>query len=374
MGARAIDVAIVGAGPAGFALAAALLADASFDVHIDLIDRAARPDGMLRHGPASGVERLKKVARQVDAILGDPRVRYFGNVYVGDTLKLNELRLRVHAVVLATGAPLDLPLDIAGNDSVGVGTVTHVEAWLAGSADVDAEELDLAMDTVLLIGVSRAGWNVAETLSGRTPPGLPTQIIDRLANSSLRHVQLVDPRPRDEVELPGEIPPKVVVRTGLTPVGIVGRNRARAVRCVHPRDPYGRVVTEDLRAQLLLRPRTTTFAWPELDECDGHVDHDGGRALSAGAVVPGVYVAGWAGRSAVDAGSHSEDAAAVVAALRADIASFVDPAHGLSELAASPLDGWSAVSATDVLIDRFAGEGKSPLADYDALYEQVDED
>jgi hypothetical protein len=36
--------------------------------------------------------------------------------------------------------------------------------------------------------------------------------------------------------------------------------------------------------------------------------------------------------------------------------------------------GWSAVAATDVLLERFAGEGCSPLADYDQLVEQVEDD
>ncbi|AEF37801.1 hypothetical protein JDM601_3801 [Mycolicibacter sinensis] len=38
------------------------------------------------------------------------------------------------------------------------------------------------------------------------------------------------------------------------------------------------------------------------------------------------------------------------------------------------LQDWSAVAATDELLDRFAGEGQSPLVDYDALLDQVDED
>jgi hypothetical protein len=41
---------------------------------------------------------------------------------------------------------------------------------------------------------------------------------------------------------------------------------------------------------------------------------------------------------------------------------------------ASRLNGWSAAAVTDELLDRFAGEGQLPLADYESLMDQVDED
>jgi hypothetical protein len=357
-----LRVAVIGTGPAGFAVAAALLTDGA-DIAIDLIDRAERPDGLLRHGPAAGVQRVKDVARRVDAILRDDRVSYFGGVEVGAALTLSDLRGAAHAVVLATGAPGDMPLSVAGKDSVGVGTVSHLQAWLAGNADVDAEELDFAVDSAVLFGVSAENLTVARALCRK-----------------LRHVQIVDPRPLSDIEIPPHLPENLVLRGGLVAVGVVGRNRARAVRCTHRPDRYGRVITEDLRAQLLLRPRSTESPWRELDELDGHVAHDRARVLSGGAVGSGLYVAGWAGRDPSAAGSHDEDAAAVADAIRTDCAELAVPGTSLADVLAAKgisiteLGDWSAVDATDALLDRFAGEGTSPLADYDALMEQVDED
>ena len=46
----------------------------------------------------------------------------------------------------------------------------------------------------------------------------------------------------------------------------------------------------------------------------------------------------------------------------------------LARLAVARLRNWSAVRETEELLDRFAGEGKSPLADYDALLDQVEDD
>lgn len=373
-------VTVVGAGPAGFAVASALLAETRWDVEISLVDRAARPDGLLRHGPAAGVQWLREVARDVDAVLGDGRVSYLGNVEVGQALPLDELRRTADAVVLAAGAPRDLPLDIAGRDSVGVGTVTHFQAWLAGNADVAAAELDLAMDTAVLIGISPETLRVAEILCGATVPDVSGDVAVRLAQRALRHVQLVDPRPESEVDAPKQVPTNLVVRAGLTPVGVVGRNRARALRCLHRPDHLGRVVSEDLRAQLLLRPRATACRWHGIDEFAGRIAHRDGRVLIRKTPSLGLYVAGWAGRAAMETGSHAKDAAAVVAALHSDLASLPRPCKALTDtlaergIEASHADGWSAVDATDVLLARFVGEGIAPLADYAALVERVDED
>lgn len=373
-------IAVVGAGPAGFAVASALLADCGPDVGIDLLDRAALPDGLLRHGPAAGAQRLRDVANGVDAVLGDSRVTYFGNVEVGAGLPLEELRCAAHAVVLAVGAPRDLPLDVAGRDSVGIGTVSHVEAWLTGNPDVGVDELDLAMDTAVLVGVSPDTMRVAEILCGRPPAPVSGAVADRLAGSGMRHVQLVDPRPRREIALPPELPANLVVRTELTPVGVVGRNRARALRCLRRPDRYGRVVSEDLRAQLLLRPRAESFCWRGIDEHEGHIAHRDSRVLIGAAPAAGLYVAGWAGRAPSDNGSHAGDAGAVVAAVRSDRKTLSRPRTALAEtlagrgIRASGQNGWSAVAATEVLLDRFAGEGAAPLADYAALLGQVDED
>ena len=375
-----ICVVVVGAGPAGFAVASALLADSALDARVELVDRAARPDGLLRHGPAAGRRRLREVADNVDAVLRDDRVRFFGNVEISSGLPLDELRRTADAVVLATGAPLDLPLDIAGCDSVGVGTVTHVEGWLTGSADVHVAELDLAMDSAVLLGVSPESVRVAEVLCGQTPPDAPGAVTKRLTDSALRHVQLVDPRPRAELGLSCQLPKHLIVRTELTPVGVVGRNRARALRCLHRPDPYGRVLSEDLRAQLLLRPRAKAFLWKGIDQERGHIAQRDGRVLAGSTPTAGLYTAGWAGRAPSGTGSHAGDAAAVVAAVRADLAGLSRPGKSLADklaergIGASSASGWSAAAATTVLLERFAGEGAAPLADYEALLEQVDED
>ena len=181
----------------------------------------------------------------------------------------------------------------------------------------------------------------------------------------------MDSRSRSEVDLPENLSDNLVVRAGLTPVGVVGRNSARALRCLHRPDPYGRVISEDLRAQLLLRPRAESFCWKGIDENRGNIAHHHNRVLAGAAPVVGLYVAGWAGRAPSDNGSHVDDAAAVVAAVAVDAATLPPPSEALADaltghgIEASRVGGWSAAAATNVLLDRFAGEGMAPLADYE---------
>ena len=46
----------------------------------------------------------------------NPRVQFFGNVAIGNDIKVNELLKAYHAVILAYGAAKDRTLDIPGED------------------------------------------------------------------------------------------------------------------------------------------------------------------------------------------------------------------------------------------------------------------
>ncbi|GAA0616816.1 hypothetical protein GCM10009547_18660 [Sporichthya brevicatena] len=298
---------MVGAGPAGLAVVEALLARSTSSLAVAWLERSPRPDAMLRHGPAPGPAVLRGVAHRLAAVLADPRVRFRGNVSVGTDLSWNELCDRCTAVVAATGAPADRPLAIPGADAVGVGTLTYLRAARAGSADTYTPAIDPVVDTAVAL----------------------------------------EPTAADVSDLLAEVP-RVELLAGVELVGIVGRNRARAVR-VAERGPDGRLHIRDQRAQLVLRPH----------------DPGAGDALPAD-----VLRAGWAGRDPVAGGSHREDAAAVAdAVLGADPV----PAAGLPDLGTG-LGSWDPIAEVKTLLARFAGEGTRPLADYDALLADADDD
>src|SRR5918998_6586272 len=80
---RPLRVAIVGAGPAGFYTAEALLKQTTLVCSIDFFNRFPTPFGLVREGVAPDHQSIKAVTRIYDRIAANPRVRYFGNVTFG---------------------------------------------------------------------------------------------------------------------------------------------------------------------------------------------------------------------------------------------------------------------------------------------------
>src|SRR5919106_542444 len=102
-------VAIVGAGPSGFYAADGLLR-ARPDLHIDIIDRLPTPYGLVRAGVAPDHQGTKAIVRQFEKLLGQPDVRFAGNIEVGRDLSWEEFDAAYDAVIVANG---NVALDVA---------------------------------------------------------------------------------------------------------------------------------------------------------------------------------------------------------------------------------------------------------------------
>ena len=89
--AHPLRVAIVGAGPAGFYAADALLKQPNLVCSIDFFNRFPTPFGLVREGVAPDHQSIKSVTRIYDKIAADPRVRYFGNVTFGTDIQHEDL-------------------------------------------------------------------------------------------------------------------------------------------------------------------------------------------------------------------------------------------------------------------------------------------
>src|SRR5580704_13009022 len=99
-----LRVAVIGAGPAGIYDADSLCSQADFPVQVDIIDRLPAPFGLLRYGVAPDHIKMKNLATTLQQILEHDRVRFFGNVSVGEDVTVTELLADYHAVVYAYGA------------------------------------------------------------------------------------------------------------------------------------------------------------------------------------------------------------------------------------------------------------------------------
>src|SRR5689334_2016953 len=108
------NIAIIGSGPAGYYTAEAAQKTFGEEVNIDVFDRMPVPYGLIRSGVAPDHQSIKAVSRRYEKVALSENVRFVGNVAIGSDVTIPELRELYDAVVLATGAPHDRPLEIPG--------------------------------------------------------------------------------------------------------------------------------------------------------------------------------------------------------------------------------------------------------------------
>ncbi len=190
-------IAIVGAGPAGFYAAEALLqADATLQVH--LYDRQPVPFGLTRFGIAPDHQRLKAPAQLFQRIGAMPGLRFLGDVEIGRDLGLDELRASYSAVLLTHGAQADEALTIAGAGPGSVRTARELVSWYNGVPDIPADDFDLQQEHVVIIGNGNVAIDIARILCRPVPELAATDISDRalaaLRKSRVRRVHLIGRR------------------------------------------------------------------------------------------------------------------------------------------------------------------------------------
>ena len=157
-------VAIVGAGPSGFYAADGLLR-ARPDLHIDIIDRLPTPYGLVRAGVAPDHQGTKAIVRQFEKVLGQPDVRFAGNIEVGRDLSWEEFDAAYDAVIVATGMVVDRKLGIPGEDLPHVWGSWRFVAWLNGHPD-HRQGPDLSkVKSIAVIGNGNVALDVARLLA-----------------------------------------------------------------------------------------------------------------------------------------------------------------------------------------------------------------
>ncbi|HKD74091.1 MAG TPA: NADP oxidoreductase, partial [Ktedonobacterales bacterium] len=114
--ARPLRIAIVGAGPAGFYAAEALLKKSDPSLTIDFINRFPTPFGLVRDGVAPDHPNIKAVIKAFDKILADPRIRFLGNVTYGVDIHHDELKQFYDQIIYAVGAQADRRMGIPGEE------------------------------------------------------------------------------------------------------------------------------------------------------------------------------------------------------------------------------------------------------------------
>ena len=157
--------AVIGSGPAGFYTAEALVKAYGDEARIDIIDKLPVPYGLIRFGVAPDHQSIKAVARRYDKVAESGTVRFVGNVAVGERVSIEELKRLYDAVILATGAPDDRKLGIAGEELPGVVGSAAFVGWYKGHPDFAALDPVLDGAAAAVIGNGNVALDVARILT-----------------------------------------------------------------------------------------------------------------------------------------------------------------------------------------------------------------
>jgi ferredoxin/flavodoxin---NADP+ reductase len=196
-------IAVIGSGPAGFYTAGHLLKSSagghSIDFEVDMLERLPTPWGLVRSGVAPDHPKIKSVTRVYEKTAAHPRFRFFGNVAFGEHVSRAELLSHYHAIVYATGSPLDRPLSIPGEDLPGSHAATEFVGWYNGHPDHTDLELDLlSAERAVVIGNGNVAIDVARMLvlapSELAPTDTADHALEVLARSRVSEVVIVGRR------------------------------------------------------------------------------------------------------------------------------------------------------------------------------------
>ncbi|SEA05529.1 MULTISPECIES: FAD-dependent oxidoreductase [unclassified Mycobacterium] len=171
---RDIRVAVIGAGPAGI-YASDILVDEYPQARVDLFDRLPAPYGLVRYGVAPDHPRIKEIIKALRRVLSRDEIRFIGNVHYGTDVKLSDLRRHYDAVVFATGARADRPLDIPGIELPGSYGAADFVSWYDGHPDVP-RTWPLEAKSVAVLGAGNVALDIARMLAKPADEQLSTEI------------------------------------------------------------------------------------------------------------------------------------------------------------------------------------------------------
>jgi len=191
-------VAIIGSGPAGYYTAEALQKQFGEDVRVDVIDRMPVPFGLIRFGVAPDHQSIKAVSRRYEKVALSDNVRFAGNVLVGSDVSIPELLGLYDAVILATGAPDDRPLDLPGSGLPGVIGSAAFVGWYNGHPEFADLDPPLATPAAAVIGNGNVALDVTRILAKTPAEFVGSDIVAHafaaLGNAAIRTVHVLGRR------------------------------------------------------------------------------------------------------------------------------------------------------------------------------------
>ena len=160
---RPVNVAVIGAGPAGIFTADALLQQA-VPTRVDLFEKLPTPFGLVRYGVAPDSPQSSTLVESLHAILARRDIRLVAGIDVGTDITLERLRQAYDAVVVSTGASVDAPLHIPGIGLSGSFGASEFVAWYNAHPDARAR-WDFDSEHVAVFGAGNVAVDVSRILA-----------------------------------------------------------------------------------------------------------------------------------------------------------------------------------------------------------------
>lgn len=186
---RPLSVAVIGAGPAGI-YAADILSKSELDTSIDLYEKLPAPYGLVRYGVAPDHPRIKQIIVALYRILQRGEIRLIGNVDIGTDITMEDLREHYDAVILATGADRDAPLNIPGADLPECYGAADFVYWYDGHPDVP-RTWPLEAKEIAVFGVGNVALDISRILA-KHPDDLMSTEIPENVEKGLRSSPVTD--------------------------------------------------------------------------------------------------------------------------------------------------------------------------------------
>ena len=198
-----LRIAVIGAGPAGVYSSDIFLRQlrkegeklgVGTDARIDLFEKLPVPFGLVRYGVAPDHPSIKFIADALEKTLDNPDIHLYCDVEFGEDVTLDDLLQRYDAVLFATGAVKDKPLNLPGADLDGVYGAAKFVEWYDGyptgarTWPLDAQQVAVIGGGNVAMDVARELMRNADDLKARTD--IPDNVYEGIKNNKARELHL----------------------------------------------------------------------------------------------------------------------------------------------------------------------------------------
>lgn len=198
-----LRIAVIGAGPAGVYSADIFLRQLRATgqelglaplARIDVFEKLPVPFGLVRYGVAPDHPSVKFIADALEKTLDNPDIHLYCDVEFGRDVTVEDLLERYDAVLFATGAVKDKPLDLPGADLDGVHGAARFVEWYDGYP-TGARTWPLQAESVAVIGGGNVAMDVARELVRnaddlRSGTDIPDNVYEGIAANRAKDLHL----------------------------------------------------------------------------------------------------------------------------------------------------------------------------------------